>query len=544
MLIKRFFGFCFISLALVGCVQQGNWYGDYGTLPTTAPVQIQGDLFTQTDNASGSAADLYTHTPAPDASNVAVLLPLSGAHTDIGHGIRTSIEMAFLQRPYKNVSVTFYDLSGNRLEKQDTIQTALATEPKVILGPVFAEDVQLIRDLKPLDMPVLSFSSDANAFGNGVMTMALMPTQSVEAIVKEMTADKTKRFIVVAPNTPSGKLMAGAAVQAANIYDMPLSGLFYYAENDSESVKQTAQKASMFTVRSAANTRAKEILSDILTNETLTGPEKSSLNAQLDKINKSDTIGKVPYDAILFLGNGDDSKTMASFLRYYDVSARDARFYGTALWDSSELTKDLTMSGAKFAVLPKMSDGFSAVYEQVSGRAPTRLDAFGFDAVNLVIGMLYSPKSNAAYLLDPSGYNGMDGLFRLKPAGESERALQIVELNGSGDARLITPAAADFLRPLYNINQRQLSPARAIDLISDGVNPMTYIKIPVQFQNKYKSKTFGARTTPSNPTQPQIDDVVIVMPEDDRDVVMSPDFQPVALESIDRKLIDSIEVNE
>ena len=56
--------------------------------------------------------------------------------------------------------------------------------------------------------------------------------------------------------------------------------------------------------------------------------------------------------------------------------------------------------------------------------------------------MIYSQKSDAAYLLDPSGYAGVSGLYRLKPTGENERALQIVQLTGNGTTQIVRAAAA------------------------------------------------------------------------------------------------------
>lgn len=529
-----------------GCNQQTGWYSEYGNIPPQKPSEIQGGFYYPEYNIYGQPDTSYTYGKTVERKNISVLLPLSGPNSDIGKSISKSIEIAFLQHPDKNLSVTFFDLSGDKTQKQGVIMNALASNPDIIIGPIFAEDAALVRSMKPTDLPVLSFTSDASAFGNGVMTMALIPAQSVEAIVKEMDKDKVQRTVIFAPNTASGKLMAGAAVLAANIYDVSISGLFYYDENNSDSIKQVAQSAAMYDARSSANTRAREILSDILIKEKLTAAQKNSINTQLEKISKTDTLGNAPYDSVLFLGNSSDSKTVVSFLRYFDVAARDARFYGSALWDTPDLLNDFNMSGAKFAALPVMSEDFAKLYEQLAGVRPSRLDTFGFDAANLARGMVYSNKSSAAYLLDPSGYAGLDGLFRLRPSGESERALQILELNGGGTLRVDNPAATDFMTPLYNIQSRKISSASDMSLVGDGVNPMDYIKIPDALKAKYRSKTFGANTR-IDPGTNEIpaDEMTTFLPEDSSDeAITNPDFQPVALDTVDKKLIDSVEVKE
>ena len=298
----------------------------------------------------------------------------------------------------------------------------------------------------------------------------------------------------------------------------------------------------MNVARTAAHTRAREILSDILTEETLNVLERSSIIRQLDELEKNDVIGDVPYDAILFMGTGEDSKSLASFMRYFGIGARDARMYGTAMWDGADITSDLTLSGAKYAALPETNAEFVATYERVAGVKPNRLASIGYDATNLAIGMMYSDKSNAAYLLDPSGYNGMDGIVRLRPTGDSERSLRILQLTGDGEVRVVKNAATDFITPLYNIEQRHIKPIDEMELQTRGVNPTRYINIPERLRDKYKSQTFGANMTEKS--NAQMVDVVTVLPEDDREPVVVQDYKPVKLAPVKQTLIDSIEVEE
>ena len=529
MYMNRIFGLFGLISILSGCASTSNndnWFSGYGELQTGTPVEMQYGTFSPTDDGT-------TH-------NVAVLLPMSGPNAAVGNTIRASIETAILQRAPSNMSFTFYDTAKNATA---VMTDAISTSPDVIIGPVFAGNARILREIKPESTPALSFTSDATAVGRGVMTMALMPTNSIEAIIKEMQTDNVKKFIVLAPNTESGRLMAGTAKSASEMYNIALSGLFYYTPDDSESIKNTTIRATMNTARTAANTRAREVLADILTKENLTAIEKSNLNIQLERISRTDTLGAIPYDAILFLGDADDTTKLASFMRYYGVAAGDAKMYGTALWDGTNIANDITMSGAKYAALPPVNENFTQIYEQVSGVPASRLATFGYDAANMAMGMINSNKSDAAYLLDPSGYMGMDGLFRLKPTGDNERALRIVRLNGAGTLTQIKPAPATFMTPLYNIEQRHISPASEIALRSPGINPNSYLNIPERFRSKYRSKTYGANMT-NTPVTQQAAEIITIMPEDDRDIITTSDYTPVELESVSRTLIEEYEMYE
>ena len=524
----------FIGILLSGCVAN----------------QTQIDTHTATSNPTnlqtGYAYSPYTYGAygtAPHA-NVVALLPISGADKAIGNDIKTSIETAFLRRNNPNIKLSFYDLSGDTEKRYATIKSALNTNPDIIIGPIFAEDAAMVRDIKPYKTPVISFTSDVNALGNNVVTMNLIPTQSIETIIHQMTKDGAKNMLILAPDDNSGQMMASVASKTASAYDIGVKGLYYYTSDNSESIKDVAIRASMHNARVAANNRAREILSDILTKESLTPQTRASLRNQLEKISRSDTLGKLPYDAVLFLGNGSDSKALASFLRYYGVDNRDITFYGTTLWNNSDVASDFTMSGAKYATLPEISDNFKSLYNMMEGKDPDYLTAFGYDAANLALAMIYSQKNQASYLFDPSGYIGTTGAFRVQPSGESEKTLRIMELNGSGTAETSVEAPTDFLTQIYSINTKNLRYASEKELNSK-INPGDYIEIPDNLRSKsaYRARNIGSNYSSEQivtPTPVSVQVFESSAPE----TVSNPEFESVKSETISRQYIDSVEIEE
>jgi len=525
-----------LGILLAGC--GGNQPTKTAQIGTSAPIDIQSSYLYSTS--------IYgTDSTGPNA-NVAVLLPMSGDAKTAGNDIKTSIETAFLRKTKQNISVSFFDMPNNKSQRSAAIRAALDTNPDVIIGPLFAEDATALRDEKSSKIPVISFTSDVNALGDNLVTTNLIPSQSIETIVRQMQKDGAKNMVVLAPNDNSGKQMAAVANRVSSAYNMPIIGLFYYTPANSESIKDISMRASMYSARSAANTRAREVLSDILAKESLTAQDKRSLRNQLEKISRSETLGNLPYDAILFLGNGEDSKTLASFLRYYGVSIHDAAFYGTTLWHGSDIASDFTMNGAKYATLPPISDNFISLYNMMGGKDPDYLAAFGYDAANLALGMLYSPKNQSAYLYDPNGYMGTTGAFRLQPSGESERALRIMELNGSGTPVTIVDAPSNFLTPLYNIRTTKLRNVSEQELRTRGVNPGDYITIPDNLRRKsaYRTKTYGATYSGSDNEEEQTSAPVQIYESTTKETVSNPEFETVKPESVSRSYIDVVEVEE
>ena len=526
--MNRFFINILLTLILAGCAGSGakhDWNSEYTNVPTGTPIQMQYGSYSAYDSSDAQ-------------HNIAVLLPMSGQNAAAGREIRNAMELALLQHSLSKLHVNFYDTAPN---SATAINTALAENPEIVVGPLFSADAQMLRTSKPESLPAISFTSDANAVGDGVMTVALMPTNSVELIVREMFYDGVQNFIIMAPNSESGKIMAGTAKRAAEIYGPSVTGIFLYNEHDNNNLKDIAMHASMNNARTAANKRARTVLSDILTKESLSGIEKSNMYYQLDKLSKTDTLGTLPYSAVLFLGSSDDTKTLGSFLRYYGADSRSVHFYGTALLDGTDIASDYTMIGTKYAALPEQNQTFVNLYQQTYDAKPSRLATFGYDAANIAMGTVYSNKVPAAYLLDPSGYAGMDGIVRLKPNGDSERGLRILQLNASGTPAVVRNAPENFINPIYNIEQRQISPASEMSLQTRGINPNDFIKIPERYRSKYKSETYGINMTET--TQPKAPSAITVISSND-EVITDADYKPMKLESINKTLIEEIEINE
>ena len=526
----------FLGVLLAGC----------GVNQTTKTAQIATSNPTDIQNDYLYSSSVYGDGDGGPSANIAVLLPMTGDAQMVGNDIKTSIETAFLRKPKQNIKVSFYDLSGDKMRRDTVIKTTLDTNPDIIIGPVFAEDAMEIRNEKPSRTPVISFTSDVNALGDNVITMNLIPTQSIETIVQQMQKDGATNMIILAPNDNSGQLMASVADRVSSAYNMPINGLFYYTPGNSDSIKDVAIRASMYNARSAANTRAREILSDILTKESISAQERYSLRNQLEKISRTETLGNLPYDAILFLGNGQDSKALASFLRYYGVGNRDAAFYGTTLWNGADIASDFTLSGAKYATLPEISDNFKSLYNMMAGKDPDYLAAFGYDAANLALGMLYSDKNQNAYLYDPSGYIGTTGVFRIQPSGESERTLRVMELNGSGVANVSVAAPSNFLNPLYNIKTSSNRIIQEKELVTRGVNPGDYITIPDALRRKsqYRTKTIGTNYVANSEGSEQSFGPIQIYESSENETVSNPEFESVKTETVSRKYIDSVEIEE
>jgi hypothetical protein len=554
MLIKKILSLLLI-LSLAACTNSGMDWGEYPAdeYPAGMPENLAREFdynyrAKAEEELSAQSRQSIPDYPVPEnAKVVAVMLPLSGAGAEIGTEIKRAVEIAFFQKQPRDIVATFYDLSGSMDDKARIAGMVLARRPDMVIGPVFSEDARIIRAMKPEELPVLSLTSDPSALGYGVMSVALMPNQSTESILRQRSETGRERVLFLAPDNLSGYMNANAAIESARDRGLHISGLYYYAPGVTDSIKETAERATLYPARAAALARAKEVLSDILIKEPVNAAEKAFLTRQLEALSKKDTIGDMPYDAVLFLGTASDSKTLASFLRYYDLDQKKVKFFGTALWDSPLLFGDITLAGAEYSSLPAISEEFSKIYMDITGKEPERVASMGYDAAMLSILTLMSSDPAPRYLLNPRGFTGIDGLFRLRADGMNERALEIMSLTGGGAPRLKIPAANDFNTPLYRTDVPGTGKPAELEATA-SINPDDFIRIPEYLRKKYKSQTYGGRGHKHIPqTQPAPSEVFVeILPEDDSDAVPAPDFytRPNAGAAVQRMNIDEVEITE
>ncbi len=496
--------------------------------PTDTTSSFDAELMKQnmwTDMTGESASGIKT---------IAALLPLSGPNASLGLGIQHAIEIAMYQKQSDNTLLSFHDVGTSGTEKHKNIQTALNQRPDLIIGPLFADDVSLVRDMADSDIPILSFTSDSRVLGNNVHTMALMPSQQVSSVIAASSIQNKRDLVIIAPDNTSGYIMANAALDSAKHNGMHVAGLYYYPENNPQKLRDTAKLVAHYDERNSTNNSAKTIISNILVqNESkLTLAESESLNNQLDKLKKSDTLGDVNYDSILLLGSNSDLRSLGSYLRYYDVRSSSVQFLGTALLDSPDMYTDPAFSGAIFATLPAESEYFKTTYSNIETTEPTRLASMGYDATNIALSVLFDSNPNYA-LSKSSGFSGIDGIVRFLSDGTSERGLRIMKMTGS-QPREIVPAPRSFLDD-NPINASSSKPS-AIKLNKLNLRARDFITIPSRFS--------GMAKTTSEPTITVTETVSEILPEDDSGTIIDSEYMPGNIESVETEILDSVEIIE
>ena len=120
-----------------------------------------------------------------------------------------------------------------------------------------------------------------------------------------------------------------------------------------------------------------------------------------------------------------------------------------------------------------------------------------------------------------------------------------MELNGDGTVKESKSAPTNFITQIYSINTSDLRDVPERELVTRGVNPGDYIKIPenLRYKSAYRTKTIGANYVSDEPEVLEPAPIQIYA-SDEKETVSNDEFKPVKIESVSRKYIDSVEILE
>jgi ABC-type branched-subunit amino acid transport system substrate-binding protein len=358
--------------------------------------------------------------PAGSQVKVAILLPLSGDRASLGRAMQRAAEMAVLEQGAKNMQLVTFDTRGTAEGAAAAAEQALQQDAKLILGPVFAAEVSAVRSRVGGKVAVVAFSNDQSVAGSGVYLLSFSLKQQVENVIGYAARNGRKRIGIIAPANEYGTQVTAMAKEVAS-------------KNGAEVTRTGTYKPDTM-----------EVTDDIKSFAGATG---------VDRKGKVGRVAPLDFDAVLIADGGTKLRMVASLLAYYDVDPDKIRYLGTGRWDDKSLRRELSLRGGWYAAPdPTAFERFADKYKGAHGDEPPRIATLAYDGVALAAtiakkpdGIDYSPQA----LTDPSGFAGIDGIFRFTPEGLSERGLAVVEI-GRDEVRVVGEAPKSFGVPGTN----------------------------------------------------------------------------------------------
>lgn len=346
---------------------------------------------------------------------VAVLLPLSadGNTGKVAKAMKRAGELALFDFRNPELQLMQKDTRGTAEGAKAAAQEAVRDGAELILGPLFAEAVKGAAPIaRAADVPVIAFSSNRKVAGNGVYLLSFLAGSEVRRIVSYTMTQGRRRFAALIPQNELGAIL-----------------------------------------QQAFQTAVKDTGGQIVAVETYK-PDANSMLKPVERIAALAKKGEGPpqFDALFLPGGADTLPALAPLLPYFEVDTKAIQVIGSNGWDYNGIGREKPLRGGWFpASEPDGWQDFTKRYVETYGDAPPRLASLAYDAVSLASTLSDGSRGNrysVARLTRDSGFSGVDGLFRLRRNGLTERGLAILEVQRFGH-RVVDPAPRTFAGAQY-----------------------------------------------------------------------------------------------
>jgi len=370
----------------------------YGRIPPTSPVAVAA-------------------SPAAEAgpAKVAFLVPLSGANAELGQAMLDAAQLALFEAPDDRLTLVPRDTGGSAEGAAKAARAVIGDGARLILGPLLAAEVEAVKPLaRDAHLNVIAFSTVTDLAGGNTFLMGFLPRQEVVREVGQARDRGITRFAVLAPNSTYGHLMADALRDVISTSGATLTRAEFYDPR----VGDTAPAVRRLIPGGAASTAA-----------NVAATRSPS------------------FDALLLPEGGATLKQIARQIREAESDARPVQLLGSGLWDVPNIGSEPALVGGWFAAAaPEPRRVFEQHFRAVYGHDPQRLASLGYDAAALA-GVLANGTGSEPFsqqaILNPSGFTGVNGLFRFAPSGLVQRGLAVLEVQPQGDV-VISPAPQTF----------------------------------------------------------------------------------------------------
>ena len=335
---------------------------------------------------------------------VALILPLSGqGNASIaGQSMKNAAEMALAEFKSPNIQLLVKDDGGTVQSAQAGAQQAISEGAEIIIGPIFAQSVSAVGQIARMsNIPVIAFSTDVSVAARGVYLLSFLPETDVRRIVDFSISRGKRSFAALLPDNAYGAVVEGAFQQEVSRRGGRVVVLEKYTlegNRINEAVRRLSQAAN-----------------------------------QVDSIFIPDSPDAVPQVVNALATNG--------------VDLRRVQMIGSGLWEDARIPSTAALEGAWYAA-PEANGyrNFSARYRARYGQDPVRTATLAYDAVALVAALVKTQgpqRFSETSLTNPSGFAGVDGVFRFRPEGTNERGLAVLRVAPAG-GQVLSPAPRSF----------------------------------------------------------------------------------------------------
>lgn len=338
---------------------------------------------------------------------VALLVPKSSeGAASVAVSLENAARMAVADLGATKIDLRVYDTAGSADIAAQQAQRAVDEGSKIVLGPLFAEAANSTAvAVSDEGVNVLSFSNNPSIAGGNVFILGKTFDNTARRLMSYARSQGKSRAVIVHPQNVEGEFGRVALQRAANevgIEVISVQGFTFTPQGVVDAVNP-------------------------IKNAVLNG------NADLLLLT-STSAGALPM--------------LAQMLPEAGVNPATVQYAGLSRWDIPPQTLALPGLQNGWFAMPDYgrTKNFADRYELAYGSKPHQLASLAYDGIAAIGALVAAGKADALTtdaLTQSSGFEGVDGIFRLNKNGTNERGLAIAQVKDQ-QVQIIDAAPRSF----------------------------------------------------------------------------------------------------
>jgi ABC-type branched-subunit amino acid transport system substrate-binding protein len=375
-----------------------------------------------------------------DKLRVAVLMPLSGQVKIVGEAVVNAIQLSLFENNKKNILLKVYDTEATTFGAVNAINRAIKDGVDVVVGPLFSSETKAIASiLKKNELISFSLSNDQELMNtDSVFVISSIPEQEIQTLISYMAENDFYNYVALMPNTAHGALMNKIMRNTIVNKDGLLIKTEFYEANDRNLLTKINDLINFYEI-------PKTIYDDY--EKRKLEHKLSGATNELEFVVREDE--KIYPQALFIPDGGKIAEQIANLLFISQKNSRAVQLIGTTKFDGDEsILMNPYMNNAIFVGAdPVRYEKFSTEYEKIYRTKPLKITSAVYDLISVIdrffvrVDGAYIPDKRA--LLNPEGFDGIDGKYRFLPNGLVERKMYVLQFQNK--KKVVVSTNQEFL---------------------------------------------------------------------------------------------------
>ena len=346
---------------------------------------------------------------AGEPVQVALLVPHGSASAEeqlLARDLENAARLAASDLSGVQIDLRVYGTAGNATQAQNAAIRAADEGAKIIVGPLHAASANAVAvAMAPRNVNVLAFSNNPTIAGGNLFVLGQTFDSTADRLTSFAVSQGKRRIMTVHSSNVAGELGRDAIARAVSSRAAQSAGSVSYE------FSQQGVIGAVPTITQTAQTNQADSI--FLT---------------------ANAAGALPLFTQMLPESGLTPETI--------------QYIGLARWDKPPQTLELPgVQGGWFAMPdPHRDSQFRTRFQAANGNRPHALAGLSYDAIAAIGALAQSGRGDAlsrGSLIQPAGFQGVNGIFRFRSDGTTDRGLAVVTARNNR-LFVLAPAPTSF----------------------------------------------------------------------------------------------------